>query len=152
MRNSKLPAGYLKILGALKEKIQQARLRAALSVNAQLLNLYWEIGNTIKQQEQREGWGAKTVERLSGDLRTEFPDMKGLSPRNLRYMRDFAVAYPHFPYLQAPPAKSSGQSVTAAIVQPVVAKSRAGKVPFWHLRRSRFCEDSFRTANVLKHL
>ena len=58
------------------------------------------------KQEQTEGWGTKTVERLAKDLRVEFQDMKGLSPRNLRYMRDFALAYPQFTILQQGIAKS----------------------------------------------
>ena len=64
------------------------------TVNTQLLQLYWEIGNTILQQEKQEEWGAKIVDTLAIDLKAEFPDMKGLSRRNLRYMRDFARAYP----------------------------------------------------------
>lgn len=97
---------YQSILKSLKEKISQARLRASMSVNAQLLSSYWEIGKTIHEQENTEGWGGKTVENLSKDLKAEFPDMQGLSTRNLRYMRNFALAYPHFPFLQATLAKS----------------------------------------------
>ncbi len=109
---------YQSVVANLKEKIREARVRSALTLNAQLLSLYWEIGATIAQQERSEGWGAKTVERLSADLRDEFPDMQGLSPRNLRYMRDFAVAYPHFPNLQAPLAKlDSPQFVHAPLAQ-----------------------------------
>ncbi len=76
----------------MKKKIREARLKAAFSVNHALLKIYWEIGNTISHQQDARGWGAKTVDTLSRDLRAEFTDMKGLSPRNLRYMRDFAVA------------------------------------------------------------
>ena len=96
---------YQQILNGLKDKIRQARFKAALTANAQLLAIYWEVGQTIIQQENEEGWGAKTVERLSADLRAEFEDMKGLSVRNLRYMREFAKAYPHFSILQQPAAK-----------------------------------------------
>ena len=96
---------YQQILNGLKEKIRQARFKAALTVNAQLLSIYWEVGQTIIQQENEDGWGAKTIERLSVDLKTEFEDMKGLSVRNLRYMREFAKAYPHFSILQVPLAK-----------------------------------------------
>jgi hypothetical protein len=72
---------YQQILNGLKEKIKQARFKAALTANAQLLAIYWEVGQTIIQQENEEGWGAKTVERLSADLRAEFEDMKGFSAR-----------------------------------------------------------------------
>jgi predicted nuclease of restriction endonuclease-like (RecB) superfamily len=114
---------YQLILAGLKEKIRQARFKAALTANAQLLAIYWEVGQTIMQQENEEGWGAKTVERLSADLRAEFEDMKGLSVRNLRYMREFAKAYPHFSILQQVAAKLEGsKNDVATILQPVVAK------------------------------
>lgn len=116
---------YHSIVAELKEKIKSARSQAAFTVNRQLLLLYWEIGHTISQQEKSEGWGAKVVETLSKDLSTEFPDLKGLSSRNLRYMRDFAVAYPQFGILQAPLAKlpdSSAKPAKLPILQPSVAK------------------------------
>lgn len=61
-----------------------------------LLALYWKIGKAVVEQEASEGWGTKVVEQLAKDLRSEFPDMKGISPRNLRYMRDFTGANPQF--------------------------------------------------------
>ncbi len=67
-----------------------------------MLAIYWEIGNTITVQENEKGWGAKVVEQLAQDLRSEFPDFKGLSLRNLRYMRAFAVAWPELAILQQP--------------------------------------------------
>lgn len=59
-----------------------------------MIQLYWEMGRRIRLRMSNEGWGAKVIDRLSADLRTAFPDMSGLSPRNLRYMRDFAAAWP----------------------------------------------------------
>ena len=105
---------YQTILTTLKEKIRQARFATVQTVNVQLLIIYAEIGRTILEQESAEGWGAKTVERLSVDLRMEFSDMKGLSPRNLRYMREFAKAYPAFSILQAPLAKLPGNPILQA--------------------------------------
>ncbi len=63
----------------LKEKIRQARVKAAMSVNYELLKIYWEIGSTILGQQKKEGWGTKIIDRLAADLKTEFPDFKGLS-------------------------------------------------------------------------
>lgn len=97
---SELSKNYSAILQDLKEKIRQARLRATLAVNAELLKIYWEIGYTILQQQKSEGWGAKVIDRLAADLRLEFTDMKGLSPRNFKYMRAFADAYPDFIIVQ----------------------------------------------------
>lgn len=91
-----LPNNYHEILKQLKEKIRSARTRAVYSVNAQLLEIYWEVGQTILDQQAIEGWGTKVIDRLSTDLRTEFSDLKGLSVRNLKYMRAFAEAYPNF--------------------------------------------------------
>lgn len=65
-----------------------------LSANAALILLYWEIGRSILQRQQSEGWGAKIIDRLSHDLKTAFPDMSGFSPRNLKYMRKFAEVWP----------------------------------------------------------
>jgi predicted nuclease of restriction endonuclease-like (RecB) superfamily len=78
----------------IKARIGAARTRAALTVNSELIRLYWEIGPEILDREHREGWGAKVINRLATDLRREFPDMTGLSLRNLRYMRAFARAWP----------------------------------------------------------
>ena len=98
-------AGYDAFLRDVKGRVQAARTRAALAVNAELVLLYWTVGREISQRMQEHGWGGKVVDRLAGDLRREFPDMKGFSLRNLRYMRSFAEAWPDGPILQAPLAK-----------------------------------------------
>ena len=58
--------------------------------------LYWRIGKIILEQQESQGWGTKVVDKLANDLRKAFPDMKGFSSRNLKYMRAFAEAYPIF--------------------------------------------------------
>jgi predicted nuclease of restriction endonuclease-like (RecB) superfamily len=127
---SQLQANYIKVLNALKDKIRHARLKVAVTVNSELINLYWEIGNAIASQEQEKGWGAKVVERLAVDLASEFSDMKGLSKRNLRYMRDFALAYPQFSILRPAAAKLVSKNNKVAkntILQPAVAKLESNK-------------------------
>ncbi|HRH37551.1 MAG TPA: PDDEXK nuclease domain-containing protein [Flavobacteriales bacterium] len=89
-----MPAGYGRFLESLKERIRKAQLKAVLSVNADLIVLYWRIGREILLRQRREGWGAKVVDRLGHDLVKAFPGMSGLSPRNLLYMRALAEAYP----------------------------------------------------------
>ena len=89
-----LPTGYAAILAGLKDQIRAARLKAGLAVNRERILLYWRIGRQILKQQQEEGWGSKVIDRLSLDLRREFPEMKGLSSRNLKYMRAFSEAYP----------------------------------------------------------
>lgn len=91
---SEMPANYGELIQDIKERISKERLRVAMAANAAMVLLYWDIGRAILKRQEREGWGAKVIDRLSVDLRREFPDMKGLSPRNLKYMRTFAAAWP----------------------------------------------------------
>lgn len=89
-----LPSDYAAILSDLKQRIRQVRLRTVMAANAAMVLLYWDIGRTILDRQSKEGWGAHVIDRLSSDLRVAFPDMQGLSPRNLKYMRAFAAAWP----------------------------------------------------------
>src|SRR4051794_20302389 len=86
--------GYEAFLGAIKERIRTTQLRAAVAVNRELVLLYWTIGRDILARQEQQGWGAKVVDRLAADLRREFPGVQGFSPRNLKYMRAFAEAWP----------------------------------------------------------
>lgn len=94
------PNGYGDWLADLKTRIHTAQQRAALAVNRGLVLLYWQIGGDILERQAKQGWGAKVIERLAHDLRTAFPDMKGFSPRNLKYMRAFAEAWPDSEFVQ----------------------------------------------------
>ncbi|MBN9309417.1 DUF1016 N-terminal domain-containing protein, partial [Devosia sp.] len=91
---------YSALVGELKQRIAEARLRAALSVNRELVLLYWSIGRDILYRQDREGWGTKVIDRLSADLARAFPEMTGLSARNLKYMRAFAEAWPDPEFVQ----------------------------------------------------
>lgn len=95
-----IPDGYKDFLVQLKDRIRHAQLRTSLSVNREMILLYWRIGKDILERQEKEGWGAKIIDRLSRDLRTEFPEMKGFSSRNLKYMRGFAEAYPVEEFVQ----------------------------------------------------
>jgi predicted nuclease of restriction endonuclease-like (RecB) superfamily len=124
---------YTNLLVGLKQKIRLAQLRAVLTVNAELLGIYHDIGRTISEQEKGAGWGAKIIDKLARDLNAEFPEMKGFSTRNLRYMREFFEAYP-FPILQPLVAKlgmvenpqvqysENTDNQYFVILQPLVAK------------------------------
>lgn len=100
-----IPLGYANLLGVLKEKIRNSQLKAAIAVNVELIQLYWEIGGEILRKQKEEGWGAKVIERLAKDLKAAFPEMAGFSPRNLFYMKQFAEAYPELSILQQAAAK-----------------------------------------------
>lgn len=91
---------YNSALEQIKQSIQQSQRKAILSVNQVLIELYWEIGRQILRQQKREGWGTKVIQQLSKDLKQTFPNMKGLSERNLKYMRQFAQLYPDFETVQ----------------------------------------------------
>lgn len=94
------PEGYGDWLTDLKGRIHNAQQRATLAVNRELVLLYWQIGHDILTRQAQQGWGAKVIERLAQDLRVAFPDMKGFSPRNLKYMRAFAEAWPDVEFVQ----------------------------------------------------
>jgi predicted nuclease of restriction endonuclease-like (RecB) superfamily len=119
---------YIEVLQSLKEKIRQARLRATIAVNNELLKVYWEIGNIILLQQKNEGWGTKVTNRLAKDLKMAFPDMKGLSERNLVYMQTFAGAWPHFPFTHAPLAEIQDKPITKPVAAQI-AKGKKKKVP-----------------------
>lgn len=98
-------AGYDTFIKDLKTRIQQAQIRAGLAVNKELILLYWDIGTDILIRQRQQGWGSKIIDRLSKDLQHSFPEMKGFSSRNLKYMRAFAEAYPEKEFVQATPAQ-----------------------------------------------
>jgi predicted nuclease of restriction endonuclease-like (RecB) superfamily len=95
-----LPTEYGPLLEELKEQIRTAQVRAVVAVNRELVLLYWGLGKRILAAQSDQGWGTKVIERLSRDLAHAFPDMKGFSPRNLKYMRAFAAAWPDEPIVQ----------------------------------------------------
>lgn len=99
------PEGYGDWLAQLKVEIGQRRQRAALAVNAELVGLYARIGQDILDRQRRLGWGAKVIERLARDLKAAFPDMRGFSSRNLKYMAFFAEHCPHGQFGQQPAAQ-----------------------------------------------
>ncbi|MGB4115046.1 MAG: PDDEXK nuclease domain-containing protein [Polaromonas sp.] len=87
------PTDYIQWLAELKTLIRTSRVKASLAVNRELVILYWRIGSEIIARQAQQGWGAKVIEQLANDLRSEFPDMKGLSRSNLKYMRVYADSW-----------------------------------------------------------
>lgn len=95
-----LSDGYGALLGDLRRRISEARIRSALSVNRELVILYWTIGRDILERQRQEGWGTKVIDRLAADLRQSFPEMTGISARNIKYMRAFGEAWPDIEFVQ----------------------------------------------------
>jgi predicted nuclease of restriction endonuclease-like (RecB) superfamily len=91
---AELPGDYAETLGEIKRRIRDERLRVVLAANSAMVLLYWDVGRVILDRQERAGWGAKVVDRLAADLAEAFPDMRGFSPRSLKYMRAFAAAWP----------------------------------------------------------
>ena len=88
-----LPASYGALLEDIKARICAAQVKAALSVNRELIELYWHIGKSIVERQRAESWGKSVVERLSSDLQSEFSGISGFSPQNIWRMRAFYLAW-----------------------------------------------------------
>lgn len=87
-------SGYGGLLAELKEKIRSAQIRAGISINREMVLLYWEIGRIISQRQEEEGWGTSVIPRLARDLHNELPEIKGFSERNIGRMVAFYHEYP----------------------------------------------------------
>ncbi|HDH13185.1 MAG TPA: DUF1016 domain-containing protein [Nitrospirae bacterium] len=95
-----LPSDYSNLLQSIKKRIQESRILAYRAVNKGLIELYWNIGKDIASRQERDGWGKSVVNKLSRDLREEFPGTSGFSARNLWYMRCIYAEYKDVPILQ----------------------------------------------------
>jgi predicted nuclease of restriction endonuclease-like (RecB) superfamily len=126
---------YQTLLGNIKTTINQARLRAVLAVNTEMVLLYWQTGKMIAERQLQEGWSAKVIPRLAADLKHEFENLKGFSERNLGYMLRFAQEYPDISILQQPVAKlqKTENEVTINLQQDVANLSQlVAKLPWGH--------------------
>lgn len=124
-------SGYASLLIEIKTRIQASQVRAILTVNSELVRLYWDIGHMIDARQKHEGWGAGVIPRLARELKNEMPELKGFSERNIGYMIRFAREYGAATILQQPAAKISA---SAKAPQPVT-KLRDGllwSIPWFH--------------------
>ena len=88
---------YLNIMESIKSEIHSAQYKAALHVNRELIVLYYHIGRIINEHKT---WGSKFIDNLAADIKIEFPNVKGYSVRNLKYMAKFAETYPDEEFVQ----------------------------------------------------
>lgn len=93
MRPNILGSNYSNWIVQLKQKFQQAQIKATIQVNSELLKFYWELGAEIVEKQEKTNWGSKFLEQLSFDLRSEFPEVKGFSLRNIKYIRQWYLFY-----------------------------------------------------------
>lgn len=119
-----IPADYASWLAEIKERVTAARQRAVLAANAELVQLYWQIGHELLQQQQSAQWGDKVLDRLSRDLRDAFPEIKGFSSRNLKYMRYFAEHCPQQAFGQQPAAQLPWFHIVTLLTKLPTVESR----------------------------
>src|SRR5260221_14125600 len=84
---------YAEFLEQLKNRVRLAQLKASLAVNSELIQLYWDIGKSIVEKQEQEGWRAQVIEKLCKDLQSAFPGIQGFSRTNVFRMRTFYLAY-----------------------------------------------------------
>ena len=96
-KSSPTANSYKEFLDGLKQRVRSAQVRAAFSVNAELIKLYWEIGKEIADRQESEGWGANIIEKIGKDLQNAFPGIEGFSRTNIFRMRAFYAAYQKVP-------------------------------------------------------
>ncbi len=107
-----VPKNYSALFEEIKSRIHTAQIKAAISVNRELIKLYWHIGESIVERQRKEGWGKSVVERLSQDIQKAFPGIAGFSSQNLWYMRAFYSAWTEaISNLQQPVGENCFQSL-----------------------------------------
>jgi predicted nuclease of restriction endonuclease-like (RecB) superfamily len=125
-------AFYTDLLGDVKNRVQQARHRAILSANAELIAMYWDVGRIIAARQKLEGWGAGVIPRLAVDLKNELPEQKGFSERNLNYMVRFVREYGEPPVWQESNLKVQQPAALLQYHDPQhdeIAKESAAQAP-----------------------
>lgn len=116
--------GYVEWLGSLKDRIRVAQQKAVLAANSEMIALYWQIGRDILERQEKQGWGAKVIDRLAQDLQREFPEIKGFSSSNLKYMRRFAEECPERQIGQQPVDQLPWSHIIGLITKVPVVQER----------------------------
>lgn len=91
---------YNEFISLLIDNVHKTRISVVLASNSAMVILYWNIGSEILKKQKDLGWGAKVIDRIAFDLKKSFPEMKGFSPRNIKYMRKFAENWQDFAIVQ----------------------------------------------------
>lgn len=113
-----LPPGYPEFLGELKARVRSAQLKAAVAVNGEMIQPYWDIGRGIVERQRRAKWGAKVIDQLGRDLQSTFPAVSGFSRENIYRMRAFYLAYSVPEEVVAQPVRQlDGTTPPAAVLE-----------------------------------
>jgi len=139
-----LPPGYPALLDELKARIRAVQLKAAVSVNRELIALYWHIGKSIAERQRSEGWGKSVVDRLAHDLQREFPGVSGFSPQNIWYMRAFYLGWTDdVRNLQQPVGELDGRNLPQPAAEipwghniQLITKLKDPAVRLWYARQT----------------
>ena len=126
--------GYRELLEGLKRRIRSSQMQAAIAVNQELILLYWQIGQEILIRQEQQGWGSKVIDRLSADLRQAFPELRGFSRSNLKYMRAFAKAWPDL--LDLPISQRYADQLPWRHNQALIDKLDSREERLWYARKS----------------
>jgi predicted nuclease of restriction endonuclease-like (RecB) superfamily len=113
---AQLPTDYPAFLEEIKARIRVAQIKASLSVNRELIALYWDIGQGIVERQRAQGWGASVIDRLAHDIQTAFPGIEGFSPSNISRMRAFYLAYTEEARISARPVPKLKGATSAQAV------------------------------------
>ncbi len=119
---------YAALLRQIRQRVLLAQQRAIYAANEEMLRMYWDIGKMLQQSQQADGWGRKTLQRLSVDLKNDYPEIKGFSVRNMQCMMQFFDEYNQELTMVKGAASTITQSMiaqleksSAPITQPVIA-------------------------------
>ena len=131
---------YLSIIEKIKNEISNAKLRASVSINRELVMLYYNIGLIINKHKS---WGNKFIENLAKDIKLEYPDSSGYSVRNLKYMSKFAAEYPDKEFVQQAVAQIPwGHNIV------LLDKIQKNEERQWYIKK---CTENGWSRNVLIH-
>lgn len=131
---------YSAWLKELKVKIRSTQIRAALAASRELLLFYWELGGDISRKLEETNWGAKVIDQLAKDLRSEFPDIRGFSRRNLYYTKKFYEVFSSFPddtqIVPRSGAQIGSETVPRGGAQtvPAIVHQVGGQLPWSHIK------------------
>ena len=128
---SEMDASYSELRNSIIKRIKEIRQRFIVQANLGMIELYWNIGNDILRRQESEGWGARVIDRLSADLREEFPEMNGYSARNLGNMKRFALTWTDPQILQQPVARLQWRSILM-----LLTKLKNNDVREWYAQKA----------------
>ena len=125
--NQKSSMDYVGLLTEIKDRVRRAQVKATLSVNAEMILMYWDVGRMIQKRQQHEGWGSKVIPQLSRDIRNELPEIKGFSERNIGRMIAFYREYSDLEVILPQVVAKTSETP-----EPVAAKDLMSQIPWGH--------------------